>query len=105
MHHTITFVAITTLHLGFVTFTMDIYRTDAAIWSQTQTTTDWQDHSGGTAYQQMAGTNSPERLSNVASGNHNQLNESLENLVSAFNTASYTGTCNGLLYHIIAQKL
>ena len=52
----------------------------------------------------MAGTNSPERLNNVASGNHNQLNESLENLVSAFNTASYTGTCNGLVYHILAQK-
>ena len=104
IHHTITFVAITTLHLAFVTYTVDIYRTDAAIWSQTQTTTDWQHHSSGAADQQMAGTNSLERLNNVASRNHNQLNESLENLLSAFKTASYTGTCNGLVYHIYAQK-
>ena len=105
IHHTITFVAITTLHLVFLTFTMDIYRTDVAIWNQTQTTIDWQHHSSGTAYQQMAGKNSPESLNNMASANHNHLNESLENLVSAFNTASYTGTCNDLLYHIVSQKL
>jgi hypothetical protein len=88
IHQTITFVAITTLHLAVVTFTMGIYRTDAAIWSQTQTTTDWQDHSSGTAYQQMAATNTPESFNNVASAVHNELNASLENLVSAFNTAS-----------------
>ena len=71
IHHTVTFVAITTLHLAFDTFTVDNYRTNAAIWSQTESTTVLQDHSVGTAYQQMAGTNSPKRLNNVASGNHN----------------------------------
>ena len=97
IHHTIIFVAITTLHLAFVTFTMDIYSTDAAIWSQTETTTDWQDHSSGTAYQQMAATNSPDSFTNMASRTHNQLNVSLENLVSAFNISSYVGNCSDLL--------
>jgi gastrin-releasing peptide receptor len=96
IHHTITFVAITTLHLAFVTFTMDIYRTDAAIWSQTETTTDWQDHSDATAYQQMVATETPESFTNVASIFNNELNISLENLLSAFSTSSYVSNCSGL---------
>ena len=72
IHHTITSMAITTLHLAFVTFTVDIYRTDAAIWSQTETTTDWQDHFSGKAYRQMATTNTPESFTNVASTVSNQ---------------------------------
>ena len=96
IHHTVTSVAITTLHLVFVTFTVDIYRTDAAIWSQTETTTDWQDHSSGTAYQQTAATNTPESFTNVASTFHNEFNVSLQNLVSAFNTSSYIANCSDL---------
>ena len=96
IHQTITFVAITTLHLAFVTSIMEIYRTDAAIWSQTETTADWQNHSSGTAYQQIAATNLPESVTNVASTVHNQLNVSLENLVSAFNIPSYVGNCSDL---------
>jgi len=96
IHQTITFVAITTLHLAFVTFTMDIYSTDAAIWNQTETTTDWQDHSSGTAYQQMETTETHESFSNMSSTVHNQLNVSLENLVSAFNTSIYVGNCSDL---------
>jgi hypothetical protein len=67
IHYTITYVAITSLHLAFVTFTMDIYGTDSAIWSQTETTTDWQDHSSVTAYQQMAAKETPESLTNMTS--------------------------------------
>jgi len=78
IHHTITFVAITTLHLAFVTFTMVIYSTNAAIWNQTKTTTDWQDHSSGTDYQQMAATETHESFSNMSSTINNQLNVSLE---------------------------
>ena len=104
IHHTITFVAITTLHLAVVTFTMDIYRTDAAIWSQTETTTDWQDHSSGTAYQQMAAAETAEIFTTVASAVHNELNASLENLLSAFNTASYIGDCSDLPKHTDAYK-
>ena len=96
--HTVTYVAITTLHLAFVNFTVDIYSTDAAIWSQTQTTTDWQGHSSGTAFQQMITTNIPEIFTNVASTVHNEFNVSLEYLVSAFNISSYVGNCNDHLY-------
>ena len=98
IHHTVTYVAITTLHLAFVTFTMDIYGTDAAIWSQTETTTDRQDHPSGTAYQQMATTESPESFPNMASTINNQLNVSLENLVSSFQMSNYVGTCGDLLH-------
>jgi len=87
---------ITILHLAFVTFSADIYRTDAAIWSETETTTDWQDRSSGTAYQQMAATENPESFNNVASTVHSQLNVSLENLVSAFNASSYIANCSDL---------
>jgi gastrin-releasing peptide receptor len=104
IHRTITFVAITTLHLTFVTFTMDIYSTDAAIWNQTETTTDRQDHSTGTSYQQMVATETSESFTNMSSTVHNELNVSLGNLVSAFNTASYVGKCSDLLYHILAYK-
>jgi gastrin-releasing peptide receptor len=104
IHHTIIFVAITTLHLAFVTFTMDIYSTDASIWSQTETTTDWQNHSSGTAYQQMETTEIPVSFTNMSSTVHNKLNVILENLVFAFNTASYVGKCSDLLYHLLAYK-
>jgi hypothetical protein len=96
IHHTVTSVAITTLHLAFVTFTVDIYRTDAAVWSQTETTTDRQDHSSGKAYQQMVATNNPESFTNVASTFDNEFNVSLENLVSAFITSSYIANCSDL---------
>jgi len=96
IHHTVTFMAITTLHLAFVTSTMDIYRTDGAIWSQTETTTDWQDQTSGTAYQQMAATENPESVTNVANTFHNELNLSLEYLVSAFNIPSYVGNCSDI---------
>jgi gastrin-releasing peptide receptor len=75
---------------------MDIYSTDPAFWSQTQTTTDLQDHYSGTAYQQIAATETPESFTNVASTVHNELNVSLENLVSAFNISSYVGNCSDL---------
>jgi len=104
IHHTITVVAITTMHLAFVTFTVVIYRTDAATWSQTETTTDWKDHSLGTVSQQLVPTITPESFNIVSSKFHKQLNVSLENLVSAFNTASYVGYCGNLLYHIIEYK-
>jgi hypothetical protein len=99
IHHTITFVAITTLHLAFVTFTMDIYRTEASIWSRTETTTAWQDHSSGTAYEQIAATNSPDSFTSVASTVRNHLNESLENLLPAFNTSNYIGNCSDIREH------
>jgi gastrin-releasing peptide receptor len=83
---------------------MDIYRTDAAIWNQTQTTTDRQHHYSGAAYRQMAGTYHPKRYTNMSSKFHNEINVSLENLVSAFNTASYVGKCSNLLYHILAHQ-
>ena len=73
IHQTITFVAITTLHLAFVTFTVEFYGTHAAKWSETETTTDWQDLSRGTAYQQMAATNTPESFTAVASTVNNEL--------------------------------
>jgi len=93
-------MAISTLHLAVASFTMDIYRTDGAIWSQTETTTDWQDHSSGTAYQQTAATSTPESFSNVASTTDNQLNASLESLVYLFSISNYTGTCTDFLYSI-----
>jgi len=96
-------MAITTLHLAVATFTMDIYRTDGAIWSQTETTTAWHDHSSGTAYRQTAVTNSPESFTNVVSTFHNQLNVSLDNLVSAFNTASDIRDCSELQEHTPAD--
>jgi gastrin-releasing peptide receptor len=95
IRHTITFAAITNLQLAFVTFTTDIYRTDAAICSQTETTTDWKDQSSSTAYQQMAATETPENLTNVASTFHKELSVSLD-LVSAFNISSYVGNCSDL---------
>jgi hypothetical protein len=98
-------MAITTLHLAFVTFTMNIYSTNGAIWSQTEITTDRQDHSSGTAYQQMASTEIHERFSNMSSTVHNQLNVSLEDLVSAFNTSSYVGNCSDLQEQTHADKL
>jgi len=104
IHHTLVFVAITTLQHAFVTFAMDVYSTDASIWSQTETTTDWQDHSSDTPYQQMAATETPESFTNMASTVHNQLNVNLVNLVSAFDTASYVGQCSGLPYHMLAHQ-
>jgi len=56
IHQTVTFVVITTLHLAFVTYTVDIYRTNAAIWSDTETTNAWQYENIGTAYQHMEAT-------------------------------------------------
>ena len=103
IHHTIAFVDITTLHLAFVTFTIDIYRTDAAIWIQTETTTVWQDQSRGTGYQQMAATNTAESFTTVASTVHNEVNVGLKNLVSAFNTSSYIGDCSDLQDHTDAD--
>ena len=97
IHHTITFVVITTLHHAFVTFTMDIYSTNATILSQTETTTAWQDHSIDTTYQQLAATEIPESFTNMASTINNQLNVSLENLVSSFNISNYIGTCMDIL--------
>jgi len=84
---------------------MDIYRTDAAVWSQTETTTDCQDHSNGTAYKQMAATEISESFTNVASKDHNELKVHLENLVSAFNTTYYVGGCDDLQGHTQAYKL
>jgi gastrin-releasing peptide receptor len=104
IHQTITFVAITTLHLAFVPFTVDIYRTDAATWSQTQTTTDWQDHSNGTDYQQMVATNNPESFTNLTSTVHSQVNVSLEHLVSAFHTSSCIANCSDLQEQTDADK-
>jgi hypothetical protein len=97
IHHTITYMAITTLHLAFVNFTMNIYSTNGAIWSQTETTTDWQDHSSGTAYQLMETTETHENLTNMSSTINNQLNVTLRNLVSSFNISNYIGTCMDLL--------
>ena len=105
IHHTITFVAITTLQHAFVTFAMDIYRTDAAIWSQTETTADWQDHSTGTAYQQMAATETPESFTNMASTINNQLNVCLGDVVSEFNISNYVGKCSDLLHGILLPGL
>ena len=104
IHHTITFVAITTLNLAFVTFTVATYSTDAAIWSQTEVTTDWKGHSSGTFSQQLAAAIKPESFAIVSSKLLNKLYVCLENLVSAFNTVSYVGYCSGLLYHIIDYK-
>jgi hypothetical protein len=105
MHHTFTFVAITTLQHAFATYTMDIYSTDAAIWNQTETTTDWQDHSSGTAYQLIETTETHEHFSNMSSTDHNQLKVSLGNMVSAFNTSSYVGNCSDLQEQTDADKL
>ena len=95
IHYIITFVAITNLHLAFGTSTMDTYSTDATIWSQTETTTDPQNHSSGTAYRQRAATNTPESFSNLVSTVQNELNVSLENLVSAFDKSSYDDDYGG----------
>ena len=105
IHRTVTFVAITTFHLAVGTFTMDLYRPDAAIWSQTETTTDWQVQSSGTAYQQMTATENIEIFTTVASTVHNKLDASLDNLVSAFNTSSYIGDCSIPSNHTDAHKL
>ena len=104
IHHTITFVAITTFHLAFVTFTVVTYSTDAAIWNQTETTTDRKNHSIGTFSQQLAATVTLESFATVSNKFHNKLNVCLENMVSAFNIESYAGYCSGLLYHIIEYK-
>jgi len=98
IYYTSIFAVITISQLAFVTFPMDIYRTDAAIWSQTQqTTTDWQNHFSCTTYQQMADTNIPTSFPNMAGTIHIQLNVSLENLVSSFSISNYIGTCSDLL--------
>ena len=68
-----------------------------------ETTTDWQDHSSGTAYQQTSATNTPEIFTNVVRTFYHQLNDSLDNLVSAFNTTSYTGDCSDLQEHTPAD--
>jgi len=96
IHHTVTFVVITTFHLAFVTYTAEIYRTDAAIWSQTENTTDWDDQTSATAYQQMAATVNPVFVTSVANTFNNDSNVSLENLVSAFNISSYVGNSTDL---------
>jgi hypothetical protein len=98
IHHTITFVAITTLHLAFVTFTRDICSTDAAMWSQTGISTDWQDHSSGTDYQQMTATHNPESFTNMTSTINKQLYVSLEYLVSSFKMSNCVGTCRDIQY-------
>jgi len=95
IHQTINFVAITTLNLAFVTFTMDIYSTYAAIWNQTETTIDWQDQFTDTVYQQMAATETPESFTNMSSTINNQLNVSLENPALSF--SNYNGTCRDFL--------
>ena len=104
IYYTSIFAVITISQLAFVTFPMDIYRTDAAIWNQTQTTTDRQDHSSGTSYQQMAAAETPESFRNVARTFHNELNVSLENLVSAFNIPSYGNYCSDLQEHTDADE-
>jgi len=101
---TVTFVAITTLHLMFVTFTVVIYSTDAAIWSQTETTIDRKDHSSGTFSQQLGAKIKSESFATVSTMFHKQINLCLENLVPAFNTVSYVGYCRGLFYHIIHHE-
>jgi gastrin-releasing peptide receptor len=103
--NTITFVTIATLQLVLVSFTMDIYGTDAAIWSQTETTTDQQDHYIGTGYQQIAATSTPEMSIDLATTFRSKLNVSLVNLVSAFNTSSYVGDCSDLQEHTAADEL
>jgi hypothetical protein len=95
IHKTITFVDISTLNLAFVTFTMDIYSTDAAICNQTETTPDWQDQSTDTFYQQMVATEIPESFTNISSTINNQLNVSLKNPVLSF--SNYNGTCRDFL--------
>ena len=105
INHTITFAAITIFHLMFLTFTMDIYRTDPAIWSQTETTTDRKDCSSGTAYQQMAATDTPGSFNYVTSTFHNQLNVTIEKLVSLFNTSNYVGNCSDLQKQTDADEL
>jgi hypothetical protein len=104
IHQTIIFVAITTLHLAFVTFALDIYRTDPTIRTQTETTTDRQDHSSGTVYQQMSARETTESFTNMTSTVHNELNISLENLVNAFGTTDFSGNCSVVLYHILARQ-
>jgi gastrin-releasing peptide receptor len=52
----------------------------------------------------METTETPESFTNMSSTDHNKVNVSLENLVFAFNTASYVGECNDLLYHILAYN-
>jgi len=96
IHQTVTFVVITTLHLEFVSFTAEIYRTDPPVWSQIETTTDWEDQTSGTAYQQMASTIYPVFVNNVANTFNNDSNVSLENLLSTFNITSYVGNCTDL---------
>jgi gastrin-releasing peptide receptor len=53
----------------------------------------------------METTETPESFTDMASTVHNELNLSLENLVSAFDTAIYIGKCTGLLYHMLAHQL
>jgi hypothetical protein len=69
---------------------MDIYGTDDSIWSQTETTTDRQDHSIGSDYQEMAATDTTESFIK-------ELNVKVENILSAFNISSYIGTCSDIL--------
>jgi uncharacterized protein len=76
IHHTVTFMFLTTSHLALVIFTMDSYSIDAAICSQTQATTNRQDHFSSTVYQQMAATDTTEGLNSEASTLHNELNAS-----------------------------
>jgi hypothetical protein len=97
IHHTNTFLVITTLHLVFLTVTTDVYNTDPFIRKQKEATTDRQHHSSGTDYQKMATRDKTESFTNVASTFHNELNVRLENLLSAFNISSYTGTCSDIL--------
>ena len=105
IHQRVTFVVITTFHLAFVTYTAEIYRTDGAIWSQTETTNDWGDQSNGTAYQQMAATVNPVCVTSVANMFNNDLNICLENLVSALNISSYVGNCTELPEQTGADEL
>jgi len=104
IHHTVTFLVIITLHLAFVTFAEDIYKTDDAIRIETVTTTDWQDQTSGTSYQQMAATENPENFTIMANTFHIELNVCLENLVSAFNTSIYVDNCSDLHEHLLAHK-
>jgi gastrin-releasing peptide receptor len=93
INHASILTAITILHLAFVTFTLDTYKKDAAIWSQTGTTNDGKDDSSGADSEQSTATNIPESFTYLANTLHNKSNTSLENLVSTFNISGYVGNC------------
>jgi hypothetical protein len=78
IHHTISFVAITTLHLAFVILTMDIDRIHGSILSHKKTTTVHQHLSNDTAYQQNTATDIKECITNMDSALRKNLSINFE---------------------------